>query len=263
VPISTARKARAPPDLNGNVKTVFAIRHSCHAQGEVGATLFLHSKALAGKVLCEIACNIPFRSASLFLEYLNKLMKKVFCVLALSTCLFSCERQQARDEVLAQVQTEVPVPAEGLEAIEKTPTPKNLAAKPSPVESITPQSEASVTPTATETPILSPTQTPTPTISSTLETIVQTPEPGEKPVVTSKPRLRLNPLSTGTPFPQATVSAEFNLTSSPVTSPVSSETAPPPQKTATSTTATSSWIRNASSKKRANPSVSPSPSPSQ
>jgi hypothetical protein len=31
------------PDLNGNVKTVFAIRDSCHTQGKVGATLFLPS----------------------------------------------------------------------------------------------------------------------------------------------------------------------------------------------------------------------------
>src|SRR6267378_8233858 len=190
-------------------------------------------------------------------------MQKAFCFLALSACFFACQRQQTSDEMLAQIQTEVPVPAEGPEAIEKTPTPTNLAATPSPVESITPQPEASVTPTATETPMLSPTQTPTPTTSSTPEATVQTPEPGEKPVVTSKPRLRLNPLSTGTPFPQATVSAEFNLTSSPVTSPVPSEAGPQAEKTATSTPSTSSWIRNASGKKRANPSVSASPSPQQ
>jgi len=140
-------------------------------------------------------------------------------------------------------------------------TPTNLAATPSPVKSITPQPEASVTLTATETPILSPTETPTPTIPSTPEATVQTPERGEKPVVTSKPRLRLNPLSTGTPFPQATVSAELSLTSSPVTSPVPSEAGPRAEKPATATPATSSWIRNASAKKRANPSVSPSPSP--
>jgi hypothetical protein len=188
-------------------------------------------------------------------------MQKAFCFLALSACFFACQRQQAGDEVLAQIQAEVPVPAEGPEKIENTPTPTNLAATPSPVESITPQPEASVTPTATETPILSPTQTPT--ISSTPEATVQTPEPGEKPVASSKPRLRLNPLSTGTPFPQATVSAEFSLTSSPVTSPVPSETGPPAQKTATATPAASSWIRSASGKKRASPSVSPSPSPSQ
>jgi hypothetical protein len=190
-------------------------------------------------------------------------MQKAFCFLALSACFFACQRQQASDEVLAQIQTEVPVPAEGPEAIENTPTPTNLAATPTPVESITPQPEASVTPTATETPILSPTQTPTPTISSTPEATVRTPEHGEKPVVTSKPRLRLNPLSTGTPFPQATVSAELSLTSSPVTSPVPPETGPHAEKTATATPATSSWIRNASGKKRANPSVSPSPSPPQ
>jgi hypothetical protein len=207
-----------------------------------------------------MACNIPFRSGPLFVEYLNKLMKKVFCFLALTACFFACQRKQARDEVPAQIQTEVPVPGEGPEAIEKTPTPTSLAATPSPVESITPQPEATVTPTATETPILSPTQTPTPTISSTPETTVQMPEPGGKPVITSKPRLRLNPLSTGTPFPQATVSAEFSLTSSPVTSPVLSETGPQAQKTATSTPETRPWIRNASGRKRANPSVASSPS---
>jgi hypothetical protein len=188
-------------------------------------------------------------------------MQKAFCFLALSACFFACQRQQASDEVLAQIQTEVPVPAEGPEAIENTPTPTNLAATPSPVKSITPQPEASVTLTATETPILSPTETPTPTISSTPEATVQRPERGEKPVVTSKPRLRLNPLSTGTPFPQATVSAELSLTSSPVTSPVPSEAGPRAEKPATATPATSSWIHNASAKKRANPSVSPSPSP--
>jgi hypothetical protein len=183
-------------------------------------------------------------------------MQKAFCFLALSACFFACQRQQATDEMLAQIQTEVPVPAEGPEAIENTPTPTNRAARPSPVKSITLQPEASVTLTATETPILSPTQTPTPAISSTPEATVQTPERGEKQVVTSKPRLRLNPLSTGTPFPQATVSAELSLTSSPVTSPVPSEVGPRAEEPATS-----SWIRNASAKKRANPSVSPSPSP--
>ena len=188
-------------------------------------------------------------------------MQKAFCFLALSACFFACQRKQASDEVLAQIQTEVPVPAERPEAIENTPTPTRLAATPSRVESITPQPEASVTPTATETPILSPAQTPTPTISSTPEATVQTPERGEKPVVISKPRLRLNPLSTGTPFPQATVSAELSLTSSPVTSPVPSEAGPRAEKPATATPATSSWIRNASAKKRANPSASPSPSP--
>jgi len=185
-------------------------------------------------------------------------MQKAFCFFALSACFFACQRKQASDEMLAQIQTEVPVPAEGPEAIENAPTPTHLAATPSPVESITPQPEASVAPTATETPILSPTETPTPTVSST---IVQTPERGEKPVVTSKPRLRLNPLSTGTPFPQATVSAELSLTSSPVTSPVPFEARPRAEKPAAATPANSSWIRNASAKKRANPSVSPSPSP--
>ena len=187
-------------------------------------------------------------------------MQKAFCFLALSTCFFACHRQQASDEVRAQIQTEVSVLAEGPKAIENTPTPTNLAT-PSPVESITPQPEASVTPTDTETPPLSPTEAPTPKISSTLEATGQTPERGEKPVVTSKPRLRLNPLSTGAPFPQATASAELSLTSSPVTSPVPSEAGPRAEQAATATPATSSWIRNASAKKRPNPSVSPSPSP--
>src|SRR2546430_17258858 len=173
-------------------------------------------------------------------------MQKAFCFLALSACFLACQSQQSGAEILAQIQAEVPVPAEGPEKIENTPTPTNLAATPSPVESITPQPEASVTPTATETPILSPTQTPTPTISSTPEATVQTPEPGEKPVASSKPRLRLNPLSTGTPFPQATVSVALSLTSSPVTSPVPSEAGPRAETPATSPPATSSWIRNAS-----------------
>lgn len=188
-------------------------------------------------------------------------MQKAFCFLALSACFFGCQRQQDADEVRAQIQAEVPPPSEGPKAIEKTPTPTNLVATPSPVESITPPPEASVTPTATETPILLPTQTPTPTFSSTPDATVQMPEAGEKTVVTSKPRLRLGPLSTGTPFPQASVSAELSLTSSPVTSPIPSETGPPAQKTAAVTPATNSWIRNASGKKRANPSISPAPSP--
>ena len=102
-------------------------------------------------------------------------MQKAFCFLTMSACFFACQRQQASDEVLAQIQTEVPVPAEGPEAIENTPTPINLAPIQSPVKSITPQPEASVTPTATETPILSPTETPTPTISSTPDATVQRP----------------------------------------------------------------------------------------
>ena len=188
-------------------------------------------------------------------------MQKAFCFLALSTCLFACQRKQAGSEVRAQIRAELTPSAEGPEKIENTPTPTILTATPSPVESITPQPEASVTPTGTETPTLSPTETPKPKISSTPEARVQTPKRGEKPVVTSKPRLRLNPLSTGTPFPQATVSAELSLTSSPVTSPVSSEAGPRAEKAATATRATSSWIRNASAKKRPKPSVSPSPSP--
>ena len=181
-------------------------------------------------------------------------MQNAFCFLALSACFFACQRQQTGDEMRAQIQAEAPPPAERPEKIENTPTP-------SPVESITPQPEASVTPTATETPILSPTATPTPANSSTPAAAGQTPQAVEKPVLTSTPRLRLNPLSTGTPFPQATVSAEFSLTSSPFASPAPSETGSQGQKTATATPATSSWIRNASGKKRAEPSVSPSPSP--
>ncbi|PYL89715.1 MAG: hypothetical protein DMF14_12340 [Verrucomicrobia bacterium] len=218
---------------------------------------------MAGKVLGEIACNIPFRSASLFLEYLNKLMKKAFCFLALSACFFACQKQQADNELLAQIQPDVPPPAERPpKEIGNTPTPVNRAATPSPVQSITPQSEASVTPTATETPILSP--TPTPAISSTPKSTVQTPEAGKKPVATSTPRLRLNPLSTGTPFPQASASAESNSPASSVAPTVPAETGSRAQTTAkpeASTSATASWIRSASGKKRATPSVSPSSSP--
>lgn len=186
-------------------------------------------------------------------------MQRLFCFLALSACFFACQRQQTGDELRAQIQAEVPPPAEGPETVEATPTPTNPVATPGPIESMTPHPETSVAPTARETPILS--ATPTPTISSTPEATVQPPGSSEKPVVISKPRLRLNPLSTGTPFPQATVSAEIDLTSSSVTSPVPSEAETQAQKTATETPATSSWIRNASNKKRANPSVSPSPSP--
>src|SRR5205807_2512540 len=59
-------------------------------------------------------------------------MQKAFCFLALSACFFACQRQQASDEVLAQIQTEVPVPAEGPQTIENTPPPTTLAATPSP-----------------------------------------------------------------------------------------------------------------------------------
>jgi len=215
-------------------------------------------------------------------------MKKIFCVLALSACVFACHKQQAKDEGRAESEREaelskreqalieskqkassrvMPVSVEQestngqqpAEEIENKPTPANMATTPSPVESITPQPEASATPTVTETPILSPTETPTPAISAMPEVTVQSPETAEKPVLTSTPRLRLNPLSTGTPFPQATVSAAFS--SSPVASPVPSETRSQGQKPATSTPTTSSWIRNASGKKRAKPPVSPSPSP--
>ena len=188
-------------------------------------------------------------------------MQRLFCFLALSAFFFACQRQQTGDELVAQIQAEAPPPAEGPETVEATPTPTILVATPSPVESMTPHPEGSVTSTARDTPILSATQTSTPTISSTPEATVQPPESSEKPVFISKPRLRLNPLSTGTPFPQATVSAELGLTSSSVISPVRSEAEPQAQETATETPATSSWIQNASNKKRAKPSVSPSPSP--
>src|SRR5437762_13455586 len=138
-------------------------------------------------------------------------MQRAFCFLALSACFFACQRQQASDGVLAQIQTEVPVPAEGPEATENTPTPTNLAATPSPVKSITPQPEASITLTATETPILSPTETPTRTISTTPAATVQTSERDEKPPVTSNATVRLNALSPVTRCPPATVSAEPGL----------------------------------------------------
>jgi hypothetical protein len=222
---------------------------------------FFRVRLLAGKLLCEIACNIPFRSASLFLEYLNKLMKKAFCFLALSACFFACQKQQANNELLAQIQSDVPPPPE---EVENTPTPANEATTPNAIESITPQPEESVTPSVTETPILSPTTSPTPAISSTPEPTMQTPEAGGTPVATSTPRLRLNPLSTGTPFPQATASAEFNLPASPTASAVPAETGSQDQKTAqppASTSTAKSWIRSASGKKRVTPSISPSPSP--
>jgi hypothetical protein len=76
--------------------------------------------------------------------------------------------------------------------------------------------------------------------------------------------LRLNPLSTGTPFPQASASAEFNSPASSVVPTVPAETGSQAQTTAkpdASASATVSWIRSASGKKRAKPSVSPSSSP--
>jgi hypothetical protein len=199
-------------------------------------------------------------------------MKKAFCVLALSACFFACQKQQANDKRRAGREREAelsareralieskqktvsqlkPVsvqqveqePANGeqpAEEIGNTPTPANIAPPPTPVGSITPQPEASVTPTATETPILSP----TPTISSTPESTVQTSE--IVPVATSRPRLRLNPLATGTPFPEASVSpTAVHENRSQVQE------------------AVKSWIRSASGKKRAKPSASPSSSPPQ
>ena len=214
-------------------------------------------------------------------------MKKGLCILALSACVFACGKQQARDKSRAETEREAELSAheralveakqnaishlmsvsaqraeqeptkeqQPAEEIGNTPTPARTAPTPNPVESITPQPEASATPTVTETPILSPTAAPTPTISSTPEATPQTSEAGEKPGGTSTPRLRLNPLSTGTPFPEAsvvpTVSAESGAQAQETAQPVG--LAP----------ATSSWIRNASGKKRAKPSVSPSPSPPQ
>jgi hypothetical protein len=191
-----------------------------------------------------------------------ELMKKFFCLLALSACFFAYQKQQASDKVRAQIPSEVRSTAEGPAEIGNTPTPGELATTPNPVASVTPHSETSVTPTPKETPILSP--TPTPAISSTPESTVQTPEAGKKPVATSTPRLRLNPLSTGTPFPQASASAESNSPASSVAPTVPAETGSQAQTIArpdASTSATASWIRSASGKKRARASVSPSPSP--
>jgi hypothetical protein len=78
--------------------------------------------------------------------------------------------------------------------------------------------------------------------------------------------LRLNPLSTDTPFPQLSASAEFNLPASSVAPTISAETGSQAQETAkpaASTPATESWIRSASGKQRATPSASPSSSPPQ
>jgi hypothetical protein len=212
---------------------------------------------------------------------LKKLMKKGLCILALSACVFACGKQQARDKSRAETEHEAELSAherslieakqnaishlmsvsaqraeqeptkeqQPAEEIGNTPTPANTATTPNPVESITPQPEASATPTVTETPILSPTATPTPTISSTPEAIPQTSEAGEKLGGPSTPRLRLNPLSTGTPFPETSVAPT-----------VSAESGAQAQETAQPTgltPATSSWIRNASGKKRAKPSASP------
>ena len=193
-----------------------------------------------------------------------KLMKKVLCLLALSACFFAYQKQQASDKVRVQIQSEVRSTAEGPTEIGNSPTPADVATTPSPVASVTPHVEASVTPSATQTPILSPTATPTPAISSTPESTAQTSEAGKKPVATSTPRLRLNPLPADTPFPQASASAEFNLPASSVAPTVPAQTGSQAQETAkpaSSTSATKSWIRSASGKKRATPSVSPSPSP--
>jgi hypothetical protein len=204
---------------------------------------------------------------------LKKLMKKGLCIMALSACVFACGKQQANDKSRAETEREAELSAheralieakqnaishlmsvsaqraeqeptkeqQPAEEIGNTPTPANTATTPNPVESITPQPEASVTPTATETPILSPTATPTSVISSTPEP-VQTPE--VMPVATSTPRLRLNPLATGTPFPEASASATA----------VDENRSQVPE-------GAKSWIRSASGKKRAKPSASPSSSP--
>ena len=212
-------------------------------------------------------------------------MKKGLCVLTLSACVFACGKQQATDKSRAETEREAELSAheralveakqnaishlmsvsaqrteqeptkeqQPAEEIGNTPTPANTATTQTPVESVTPQPEASASPTVTEPPILSPTETPTPTISSTLEATPQTSGAGEKLVGTSTPRLRLNPLSTGTPFPEASVAPTVSAESGAQ----AQETAQP----AGLTPATSSWIRNASGKKRAKPSASPSSSP--
>jgi hypothetical protein len=200
-----------------------------------------------------------------------RLVKKFFCLLALSACVLGCQKQQAKDEGSAEGQGRaelsereralieskqetvshvIPVSMQQIdqeptnaqqpaEEIENRPTPANKATTPNAVESTSAGPEASMTPAATQTPILSPTGTPTPALSSA-------------------------PLSTGTPFPQATVSAEFSLASSPVASAVPTETGSQAQRAAKPdayASATASWIRSASGKKRATPSVSPSSSP--
>src|SRR6266700_1179049 len=105
-----------------------------------------------------------------------KLMKKVLCLLALSACFFAYQKQQASDKVRVQIQSEVRSTAEGPTEIGNSPAPADVATTPTPVASasVTAHSEARVTPTATDTPILSPTPTPTPAISSTPESTVQT-----------------------------------------------------------------------------------------
>jgi hypothetical protein len=205
---------------------------------------------------------------------LKKLMKKGLCILALSACVFACGKQQARDKSRAETEREAELSSheralieakqnaishlmsvsaqraeqeptkdqQPAEEIGNTPTPANTATTPNPVESITPQPEASATPTVMETPILSPTATPTPMFSSTPEATPQAPE--VVPVATSTPRLRLNPLATGTPFPEASASA----------------TAVDENRSQVQEGA-KSWIRSASGKKRAKPSASPSSSP--
>jgi hypothetical protein len=177
-------------------------------------------------------------------------MKKAFCVLALSACFFACQKQQAKDERRAEREREAELSARErtlIESKQKTVSHLTLVS----VQQVEQElangeqpAEASVTPTATETPILSPTATPTPTISSTPEPTVQTPE--VVPVATSTPRLRLNPLATGTPFPEASASA----------------TAVHENRSQVQE-GTKSWIRSASGKKRAKPSASPSSSPLQ
>jgi hypothetical protein len=180
-------------------------------------------------------------------------MKRLFYLLALSAYFLVCQKQQPGYQLFAQVQSDVPSPAEGpQQEIRNTPTPTNKATTAKPVESITPQPETSVT--FTETPNLSPATTPTPAISfSPRAATAQTPGLSEKPAATATPHLRLNPLSTGTPFPQASVA--------PTVPARTASQAQESAKPAASTPTTSSWIRNASGKKRTKPAVSPSPSP--
>jgi hypothetical protein len=197
-------------------------------------------------------------------DTLINVMKKVFCVLSLSICFFACQKRQGGYQLLAQIQLNLPAPAEQPGEIESKSAPATKATTPNAAESTTPQSKARVIPTATETSILSLTAKPTPAISSTPESTAQTAEAGKKPVATSTPRLRLNPLLTGTPLPAASASAEFNSPASSVAPTVPAETRLQGQKTANpgaSTSATASWIRSASGKKRATPSVAASSSP--
>ena len=203
-----------------------------HWRAEPPATLL----TTAGSQELAPPCNLP-----------DALMKKAFCLLALSACFFACQKKQANDERRAEREREAELSARERALIESKQ--KTVSQTPVSIQQVEQEpangeqpAEASVTPTATETPILSPTATPTPGISSTPEPTVPTPE--SMPIATSTPRLRLNPLATGTPFPEASASATAVDENRPQV----------PE-------AAKSWIRSASGKKRAKPSASPSSSP--